>query len=88
MTDEQVNHPQEPAEAEGAQPPHPEELAEGSSEDVEAPGAERAGKPTRRQRKPNRPSILWNPLKEARKTYKPPEPSEPEVSTVRGVGYL
>ena len=43
MTDEQVNHPQEPAEAEGAQPSHPEEPAEGSSEDVEAPGAERAG---------------------------------------------
>jgi len=43
LTDEQVNHPQEPAEAEVAQPPHPEEPAEGSSEDVEAPGAERAG---------------------------------------------
>ena len=43
MTEERANHPQEPAEAEGVQPPHPEEPAEGSVEDVEAPGAERAG---------------------------------------------
>ena len=38
MTEEWANNPinpQEPAEAEGVQPPHPEEPAEGSAEDVE-----------------------------------------------------
>lgn len=44
MTEEWANNPinpQEPAEAEGVQPPHPEEPAEGSAEDVEASAAER-----------------------------------------------
>ena len=43
MAEKRANHHQEPVEAEGVQPPHPEEPAEGSVEDAEAPGAERAG---------------------------------------------
>jgi hypothetical protein len=44
------------------------------------------GKPTRWQKKLSHPDILWNPLKEARKMYKHPEPSEQVVSAAGGVG--
>jgi hypothetical protein len=73
MSEKRANHHQEPAEAQGAQPPHPEEPAEGSSEDVEAPGTERAGETDKA-------------AEEAQPSHHPVEPAEGSEEDVQAPG--